>query len=242
VAYQSQISLKARSAVIAAVVAIHVGLLLALLNLSGKNEQESAQSALRIIDIRQWLPPQLPRHQSKRAKPRAKPATPEPNNLKSAASPVFTPKPQIQTPKVQQVEATQTPREGTSAAQGASSSAGPGTGAGGSGQGNGAGGSGTGGDNGVVEPPRLASPVMSGRDFSPDELMQWPRGATVFLRLRISPNGSVAECVIDRGTAVAAIDRIICNLAHDRLRFRPALNRNGQAVAGWFGYAQPAPR
>ena len=28
----------------------------------------------------------------------------------------------------------------------------------------------------------------------------------------------------------------------DRLRFRPALNRSGQAVAGWFGYAQRAPR
>lgn len=242
-AYQSQVSLKARSVAIAAVIAVHVALLWALLNLSGNKELESAGSALRIIDIRQLLPPPQTRRQPKPAKLHAKAAPSSSNNLKSAASQLVIPKPQIQTPKVQQVVATQTPAEGLSAIQGASPSAGPGTGAG-SGQGKGAGGSGSGagGDNGFVEPPRLASPVMSGRDFSSDQLSQWPPGATVFLRLRIDANGYVAECVIDRRTSIAAIDGAICNLAHDRLRFRPALNRNGQAVAGWFGYAQPAPR
>jgi protein TonB len=73
-------------------------------------------------------------------------------------------------------------------------------------------------------------------------LDQWPSGATVFLRLRVDPRGYVAECTVDRGTGVAAIDSVVCNLAHDRLRFRPAVNRRGQAVAGWFGYAQRAPR
>jgi len=45
-----------------------------------------------------------------------------------------------------------------------------------------------------------------------------------------------------RGTGNPAIDNAMCNIAHDRLRFRPALNRSGQAVAGWFGYAQRPPR
>jgi protein TonB len=62
------------------------------------------------------------------------------------------------------------------------------------------------------------------------------------MRLRVDPRGYVSECAVDRGTGVPAIDSTVCNLAHDRLRFRPALNRNGQAVAGWFGYAQRAPR
>jgi protein TonB len=48
--------------------------------------------------------------------------------------------------------------------------------------------------------------------------------------------------MVDRGTGIASIDAVMCNFAHERLRFRPALNRSGQAVAGWFGYAQPAPR
>jgi protein TonB len=73
-------------------------------------------------------------------------------------------------------------------------------------------------------------------------LDRWPRGATVFMRLRVDARGYVSECTVDRGTGVAAIDSVVCNVAHDRLRFRPALNRAGQPVAGWFGYAQPAPR
>jgi protein TonB len=102
--------------------------------------------------------------------------------------------------------------------------------------------SGSGPDGGVTDPPRLASPVLGGYDFPRDLIDQWPSRATVFLRLRIDTRGYIAECIVDRGTGVRAIDAIMCNLAHERLRFRPALNRNGEAVAGWFGYAQPAPR
>jgi protein TonB len=84
--------------------------------------------------------------------------------------------------------------------------------------------------------------VLRGRDIPSDVLDQWPRGATVFMRLRIDAQGYVSECTVDRGTGLAVIDLTICNLAHERLRFRPATNRYGQAVAGWAGYAQPAPR
>jgi protein TonB len=112
----------------------------------------------------------------------------------------------------------------------------------GTGSGSGGNGSGGGGDNGVAEPPHLATPVLRGRDIPADLLDQWPRGATVYMRLRIDARGYVAECTIDRGTGLPSIDNTLCNLAHERLRFRPAVNRSGQAVAGWFGYAQPAPR
>jgi protein TonB len=73
-------------------------------------------------------------------------------------------------------------------------------------------------------------------------LDQWPGAATIFLRLRVDDRGFVSECTVDRGTGIATIDSAICDLARERLRFRPALNRAGQPVAGWFGYAQPAPR
>jgi protein TonB len=165
--------------------------------------------------------------------------------VRSQATPVVAPKPQIRTPLVQRIVASATPRQGSQPTQGASSVAGPGTGAGGAGNGtgSGAGGNGSGsGDGGIAEPPHLASPVLRGPDFPRDLLDQWPRGGTVFMRLRIDPNGNVAECMIDRGSGVATIDASLCNIVHDRLRFRPALNRSGQAVAGWFGYAQPAPR
>jgi protein TonB len=94
----------------------------------------------------------------------------------------------------------------------------------------------------VAEPPHLATPVLSGRDFPRELLDQWPGGVPVFLRLRVNPQGYVSECNVLRGTGVATIDAMMCNIVHDRLRFRPALNRSGQAVAGWFGYAQRPPR
>ena len=72
--------------------------------------------------------------------------------------------------------------------------------------------------------------------------LDWPGGAPVFLRLRVDPQGNVAECIVDRGTGVAAIDSEVCNIVRRRLHFRPALNAAGQAVAGWFGYVQPPPR
>jgi protein TonB len=103
-------------------------------------------------------------------------------------------------------------------------------------------GPGGGGDGGALQPPRLVTPTLRGRDFPRDMLEQWPRGAQVFLRLRVDPRGYVSECAVDRGTGVRTIDAEICNLAYRRLRFRPALNRSGQPVAGWFGYRQTAPR
>jgi protein TonB len=246
VAYRTDISNRDRSGAIAAVIAIHVALLLAFAHLSGNMDLPSTQSVLRVFDVTTPppAPPPPPVHQQ--AKPKEKAGGSAPRNIKSEATPVVAPRPRLVVPPVPQIAATETPREGSAPTQGASNVAGPGTGAGGVGTGTGSGsggsGSGGGGDSGVAEPPHLVTPVLTGRDFPRELLDQWPRGATVFLRLRVDERGYVSECAVDRGTSVAAIDSALCALAHDRLRFRPALNREGQAVAGWFGYAQRAPR
>ena len=245
-AYRSDISPRARGGAIAAVAAIHAALLLALLNMSGKISLGDTQGVLRVFNVNQPVPPPPPVPQQKRARPKEREGGSAPKNIKSEATPVAAPKPRIETPPIQQIAAAETPRQGTAPTQGASDVRGPGTGAGGAGTGTGSGTGGTGpgggGDGGIAEPPHLATPVLSGRDFASNLLDQWPRGATVFLRLRVDARGYVSECMVDRGTSVPAIDSAICNLAHERLRFRPALNRSGQAVAGWFGYAQRAPR
>jgi protein TonB len=243
VAYRSDLKPRDKSGAIAAVVAVHAALLFVLLDIAGKIDLANPESALHVFDIVTPPPPPPPPQQKKqRAKPKAKEGGSAPKNIKNEATPVAAPKPKVLVPPVPQIAAAQTPRQGTAPTQGASDVRGPGTGAGGTGTGNGGNGSGGAGDNGVAEPPRLATPVLVGRDFPRDLLDQWPRRATVFLRLRIDPRGYVGECTVDRGTGVRAIDSAMCNLVHDRLRFRPALNRSGQAVAGWFGYAQPAPR
>jgi len=246
VAYRTDISNRDRSGAIGLVIAIHAALLFAFLHLSGKIDLADPQVGLSVFNIGEPPLPPPPAQQRQQPKPREKEGGSSPKNIKSEATPVVAPKPRIETPQVQQIAASETPRQGAASTQGATNVRGPGTGAGGVGTGTGSGtggnGPGGGGDNGVVEPPHLATPVLRGYDFPRDMLTEWPPGATVFLRLRVDPRGYVSECSLDRGTGVQSVDGNVCNIAHERLRFRPALNRSGQAVAGWFGYAQPAPR
>ena len=243
-AYRTDIDARDRGGAITAVVAIHALLLFVLLHLSGKIDLTDPQSVLRTIDLNRLPPPPPPPPQRSQAAPKQKEGASAPRNIRSQATPVVAPKPKIVTPPVQPIVASDTPRQGAAPTQGASDVRGPGTGAGGqgSGTGSGNGGNGPGGGGEVAEPPRLVTPVLYGRDFPPDIVQQWPGRATVFMRLRVDARGYVSECTVDRGTGIASIDARLCNVAHDRLRFRPALNRSGQAVAGWFGYAQPAPR
>jgi len=245
--YRSNLNKRDKGGAIVAVTAVHVALLLALLNISGAMPLPGPEDVLRVIDINEPPPPPPPPPQHRQQpKPKEREGGSAPKNIKSEATPVVAPKPKIVTPPVQKIAAAETPRQGTAPTQGASNVRGPGTGAGGLGTGTGSGAGGTGpgggGDNGAVEPPHLVTPVLRGRDIPRNMFIQWPHGATVFLRLRVDSRGFVSECAVDRGTGVAAIDATMCNLAYERLRFRPALNRSGQAVAGWFGYAQPAPR
>ncbi len=245
-AYRSDLDVRDRSGAIAAVVAIHAALLFALLNISGAMPLPGVQDAMRVFDINPPQPPPPPPPQSQQPRPKEEEGGAAPENIRSQATPVVAPKPKVETPPIQPIAATETPRQGTAPTQGASNVPGPGTGAGGVGTGTGSGAGGTGpgggGDNGVAYPPRLITPDLRGRDFPRSLLDQWPRGAQIFLRLRIDARGFISECAVDRGTGNPAIDSIICNLAHDRLRFRPALNRFGQPVAGWVGYRQTPPR
>ena len=247
--YRSDLNTRDKSGAIAAVIAIHAALLFVFLHISGKMDIANPQAVLRVFDVgaeNPPPPPPPPPQAREQPKPKEKEGGSAPKNIRSEATPVAAPKPRIETPPVQPIAASETPRQGTAPTQGASDVRGPGTGAGGLGSGTGSGsggnGPGGGGDGGAVSPPRLVTPVLRGRDFPRGLLDQWPSRTPVFLRLRVDARGFVSECIVDRRTGVPAIDSAICNLAHDRLRFRPAVNRAGQPVAGWFGYAQPPPR
>src|SRR3954447_15698553 len=195
--YRSNLDTKHRSGAIAAVVAIHAVLLLALLHISGKLPLDNPQSVLRVFDISALKPPPPPPPPQQRTqpKPKAKEGGSAPKNIKSEATAVVAPTPRIPAPPT--IAATETPRQGTAPTQGASTVRGPGTGAGGVGTGTGSGSGGTGpgggGDEGQVEPPHLVTPVLRGRDFQRELLDQWPARATVFLRLRVDARGYVSE-------------------------------------------------
>jgi protein TonB len=247
--YRTDLQAKDKGGAVAAVVAVHAALLVMLLSLSGKMDITRPQDVLQVFDVNEVPPPPsqpITKPEPQPQKPKETQGSASPKNIQSKATDVVAPRPEFSMPVPVPMKATQTPNTGVEATQGASDVVGPGTGAGGTGTGTGSGasgsGTGEGGGGGAVSPPHLATPVLRGRDFPREMLDQWPRGATVFLRLRVDPKGFVSECNVDRGTGIAAIDSQICNVAHDRLRFRPALNKAGKPVAGWFGYAQPAPR
>jgi protein TonB len=247
--YRSDLNTRDKSGAIAAVIAIHAALLFAVLHRWGDVIADVPSAAMKVFDVREVPPPEPepppppPPRQQQQSKPKLEEGGAAPANIRSRATTVVAPTPRIALPTP--VPATETPRQGSDPTQGAADVRGPGTGAGGIGTGTGSGSGGNGpggGGGGVAEPPHLVTPVLTGRDLPRDLLERWPRGATVFMRLRVDARGYVSECSVDRGTGVSTIDSTLCNIVHDRLRFRPALNRSGQAVAGWFGYAQRAPR
>jgi protein TonB len=245
--YRTNLNRRDQGGAIVAVVAIHAALLFAFLNLSGKMPVAVEESVVRLFNLDQVKPPPPPPPPPAQAQQRVKEKEggSAPKNIRSEATPVVAPKPRIETPPVQRIVASETPRQGTAPTQGASNVPGPGTGAGGTGTGTGAGGSGTGpggGGEGAAYPPQLLTPTLRGRDFPRDLLDQWPRGAQLFLRLRIDARGYVSECIVDRGTGIGSIDSAVCALVHERFRYRPALSRSGQPVAGWAGYRQTPPR
>ena len=246
----SNLRTRDKGGAIAAVIAIHAALLFAFLHLSGKIELADPQSALQIIDSTCSSRLRLRRlHRKQQARPKPKrEGGSAPKNIKSEATAVVRrPKPIVAAAIPIRSAASETPRQRQPTRPRAHpTSAGPGTGAGGSGTGTGSGaggsGPGGGGDGGVAEPPRLVTPVLRGRDFPSATLDQWPRGATVFMRLRVDARGIVSECTVDRGTGRR---RSTPRCATSRMTGFVSVPRSidsGQAVAGWFGYAQPAPR
>ncbi len=245
--YRSKLDRKHRGGALIAAAAVNAGLLLAFLQMSGRIDLADPGKVLQTIDLNQVQPPPPAPPPPPQQRQQQRPKDPEggsPANIRSQATPVVAPKPIVEPQRPNPIAVTETPNQGAAPTQGAADVRGPGTGAGGTGTGTGTGsGSGSGGgDGGVAYPPRLVTPDLRGRDFGRELLDQWPRGANVFLRLKIDNRGFVTECVVDRGTGVRSIDSVMCNLAHQRLRFRPAANRAGQPVAGWVGYRQMPPR
>ena len=249
--YRSDLNSRNKGGAIAAVVAVHAALLFVLLHISGPMAASTADSVLRVFDVRdvpppppETVPPPKPKPETK-PKPKQSEAAASPQNERSHATDIEAPRPPFSLPVPVPMETTTTPNSGTESTQGAANP-GPGTGAGGTGTGTGSGGSGNGagggGGGGYVTPPRLLTPVLRGRDFQRQLLDAWPRGAELFIRIRVSPAGTVSQCIVDRGTGVAAIDSSVCAMVQQRFRYSPALDRSGQAVAGWAGYRQVPPR
>jgi len=197
-----------RAKAITAVIAVHAGL--AAIILTGLNVRVVSQvvEQLKTFDIR--LPPPPP--------PQPPPPTPRQHQAKreagapakkAEATPVVAPRPRL--PVQSPIPAAPTAGQGSASSSGAAAS-GTGTGAGGSGNGPGGGG--------------------DYRDLTGGRM---PEGAAI-VALRVEPSGLASNCRVIRSSGDSSVDAGLCPLIVARLRFRPALNDQGQPISYQLQY------
>lgn len=127
--------------------------------------------------------------------------------------------------------------KGTENASGARD-VGEGSGAGQAGSGTGAGGSGDGqGAGGASKAVKIAGDINSARDY-PRESRAARRGDHVVIALTVGTDGRAKGCRVVRPSRDPAADRITCDLATARFRFRAATDRSGNPVESVYGWQQ----
>ncbi len=142
-------------------------------------------------------------------------------------------------PKIRR-EAPPAPRAsstGTANRSGAAES-GSGTGAGGAGAGTGSGSGGDGrGGYFVTKPVKIAGDITSARDY-PNETRDQRIGQSVGIDLRVGVDGVPTGCRVVRPSPDPVADRITCDLAVQRFRFKPAMDPDGNPVVSTFRWYQ----
>lgn len=117
-------------------------------------------------------------------------------------------------------------------------SSGEGTGGGGTGSGTGSGGSGDGAGAGAArKAEKIAGDIRSTRDY-PSAGRAQRLGRSVVIAVTVGADGRPVACRIARPSGNAEADRITCELAMDRFRFRPAIDRAGNPIASVYGWEQ----
>ena len=108
---------------------------------------------------------------------------------------------------------------------------GTGTGAGGSGSGLGGGGQ---GDFSGFTPARMLNKIPD-REYRRISGGRMPRGSAG-IKFRVNADGTLTNCRIVRSSGDAAVDGIVCDAATRYLRFTPARDRDGRAIAQDIAY------
>ena len=120
--YRSDLNPRDRGGALAAVLAIHAGLLFMLLHLSGRIDLADPQSVLQTIDLSTPPPPPPvspppPQRAADSPKPKEKEGGSSPKNVKSQATPVTAPKPKVEPLIPNPVVVAETPRQGAAPTQ-----------------------------------------------------------------------------------------------------------------------------
>ena len=243
--YQPQLTARDRAATIAMVVALHVGLVFALINLSPPLREQLPQEVVEIFDVTEPPPPeevvveeiQAPQEDA----PEEEEGAASAENIRSQATPVVAPKPPIQLPVPPPMPVTQTPRKGNERTQGASTWSGRAPARAES-------------EREREAADRAVVPVAEDRAGSRHDRLFSAGSPIAIIRTKFRAFGRGAErCSLQfrvlpmagqptaRSTDRSASRRSTngpASWSRNELRFRPATDASGRPVASWFGYVQ----
>ena len=210
------------------VVVVHAAL--AALIFSGLTVHTVSQAVeqLKTFDIREVPPPPPPppSPRAERAKDKEGAA-----GRKALPTPVVAQPPRIVVPYQPPVVAARIASTGSATTAGAAT-AGSGTGAGGSGNGLGGGGN----DFSGFTPAQRISRIPN-REYRHLVAVSGRRTGTVGITLKVNTDGAPSNCRIARSSGDRTVDSLMCDLALQYVRFRPARNNRGQPVAqdiSWY--------
>jgi protein TonB len=159
-----------------------------------------------------------------------------PEGKKASPRPAAAPKQPI---PVKPTQAPPVAATGTQDRSGANA-AGQGPGGGGEGVGTGSGNSGSGQGNGIATKAVLVSGVISAaKDFPiPPGGRESRVGRAVIVALTVDIDGVPSGCRVYRSSGLPETDQRTCELALQRLRFRPAMDALGRPVISTFYWQQ----
>ena len=197
---------------------------LAAIILSGLTVHTVTQTVerLKTFDIREVPPPPPPPPSSKAERARNEEGA---AGKKALPTPIVAPPPRITVPYKPPVTAARVASTGSAATAGAAA-AGSGTGAGGSGTGLGGGGN---GDYSGFTPARRIARIPD-REYRRLASTGIPSGS-VGVTILVNRDGSISNCRVARSSGNASIDLLMCQLTLRYVRFSPARDASGHAIA-----------
>jgi protein TonB len=173
---------------------------------------------------------------------RTAPPTPRPNEGAAAEHGAKARPREATAPKVRRPSAAPAPRASAIGAASNSGGGAKGQGAGdggeGSGSGSGLGGGGTGASV-ASRPVKIAGEISDARDYpTPPGGRRVRLGHSVTIAMTVGTDGRASNCRIISPSPDPAADRLTCELAIARFRFRPAMDVNGNPVPATYGWRQ----
>lgn len=212
-----------------AVVLIHAGL--GAVFLTGLNVRfvEQAVDRLQTFDIPIPKPPPPPPPPPPKEQPREDRSEAGAPEKKPSPSPVVVPKPKVVIPTPNPVVAADVAGSGNARTAGA--------GGRGTGTGNGGTGTGTGSGDGRGFTPAQRVSRIPNSEYRRFVALSGRKNGSVGIVVKVNTDGSASQCRVIRSSGLPSADSLMCQLATQHVRFRPARDPQGRPVASdvsWF--------